>query len=448
MALRVLRRPLAPSLQVPSTRGFERICKLPWFGNPSSKIMFVVDPIVYDEDRDESCPQPGVRPLNSRFMNGLAPFMKSAGISSKDICIVAAAQPVTKEVWDRDKQLGEHIKASHDDFMAAYNLMKPKMIIASGRAAARQVYNRAVKITKIRGIAEFETNLKTIVLPTLGIAQIMRVPEHSETLQADLLTASRIINDGFSLDKENTVENLDYRWCTDLKFLLDNPPERIGLDTESSSYGQTDFPHWYEPSTRLMTVQISDAEGRAYVVPIDYPQDYPGRVKNPKAFVQWRQKIVHQLKRLLENPNVKKVGQNLKHDYLQLKAKLGITMQGYEDDTLMLVHMLNENMQSKALDEIARVHIPKMSGYKDAFRRMYERKVATSEDDESDNDFEASISRMDLVKPKDILAYSAADADVVLRLYHILTALLKKDPKNYNCSRRVGKPALNGLCAV
>jgi len=445
MALAI--RPIK-KLHVPAKpNGFATACKLPWWGNPAAKVMFVVDPVVYDEEK-EKAPTGAIAPLSRRFLEGLAPFMKSAGISSRDICVVSACHPVSRETWDRDKMLGDKIKEAHPEFLAAHAAMKPKLVVAMGKAAARQVYNRAVKITKIRGISEYAADLKAVVLPTLGIAQILRVPEHSETLQADLHTAARIIAAGFSLSKENEALVTDYKWCLDLQFMIDRKPKLIGLDTESSSFGQSDFPHWYLPQSKIMTVQLSDREGTAYVVPIDYPQNYPGKPKTPEACRALRQKLVRQLKTIIEDPEVKKVGQNLKHDYLQMMAKLDIRMQGYEDDTLMLVHMLNENMQSKALDEIARVHIPKMAGYKDQFRRKYERKVKVSEDDDDTGHEEGSISRMDLVNPEDILAYSAADADCVLRLHRILTALLKKDPKNYNCYQKVCMPALRAFCEI
>jgi DNA polymerase I-like protein with 3'-5' exonuclease and polymerase domains len=401
------------------------VCKLPWMGNERGSIMVVVDPvIVAEEDQIERVR----KPLNSHFLDTLAPHMREAGIKGQDCVFISACRPMTKDTFDRDSKLGNIIKEDHDLFLSAWSAVKPKLIITLGKAAARQVMNRAVKVTKVRGVAFDSPALGCPVMPCLGLAHILRVPEHIETFAADIKEAGRIVRDKFTIKEIETVK--DYRWTTDLSELIETVKQYrregkrlvLGLDTESSSFGASEFPHWYVTETKVLTVQLTPREGLSYVVPLNYP-GYP-------VSDVTRRKLIFQLKEILEDPIVGCVGQNIKHDWLQCKVKLGIKFH-IEDDTIMLVHMLNENMISKTLEDISRIYIPQMAGYKDAFERKgYDK------------------SRMDLVPADDILAYSGADSDVVLRLRDILLPKLKADAKLWNCYSRVVLPAIRAFCNV
>ena len=392
---------------------------LPWQGNAKAKVMLVCDPIVYNGDEDAA--PAAVKPMNGKTIKDLAPFMKNAGLRGEDLCIVAACGPVHEDVWKSESKLNKKLKEDNAKFMEAYARLKPQLIISQGKAAIRQVLNRPAKITKLRGVAFRDDHLKTLVMPTLGIAHVSRVPEHGELFAADLATASRIIKRGFKLEEEKTPTN--YKWVTDLSFLLAKKPKVLAVDTEGTCFGAHEFPHWYYPQTKLLTVQLSVKPGEAFVVPIDYP-GFP-------ILPATRAKLVSQLKRLLEDPEVQCVGQNLKFDYLILLKKLGIKMANYAHDILLMAHMLNENMLSKALDDIARVYLPHMSGYKDEFiRKGY------------------SYSRMDLVKPDDLLLYSGGDTDAVIQLFPILLKKLQADPKLFNCYMRVVMPGLRAFCDI
>lgn len=403
-------------INIPAPRTLEGYSGLPWQGNLSAKVMVVVDPIVYKQEKPEA-----LKPMSSSMLKQLAPFMKEAGIKGEDICIVAACSPVQEEVWKNDTKLGKQIKEDNHHFMEAFARLKPQLIISQGKAAIKQVLNRPAKITKMRGVAFRDAHLKTLVMPTLGIAHVSRVPEHGELFQADLLTAARIIKRGFKLDEEKYQKK--YEWCTDISHLLRNKPKIVALDTEASCFGAADFSHWYLPETKVLTVQLTVKGGESLVIPIDYP-GYP-------VDEATRSKLVDQLKQLLEDPKVAVIGQNLKFDFILLLRKLGIRIANYSDDTLLLAHMLNENMLSKSLDDIARVWLPSMSGYKDEFRRKgYD------------------MGRMDLVPPDDILAYSGADSDAVFQLYAILRKKIEADKKLFNCYNRVVMPAMRAFCDV
>ncbi|MCP4672682.1 MAG: DNA polymerase I, partial [Desulfobacula sp.] len=55
---------------------------------------------------------------------------------------------------------------------------------------------------------------------------------------------------------------------------------------------------------------------------------------------------------ILENPDIKKVGQNIKYDYIVL-SRFGITMQGIAFDTMIASYLLNPSVRGHSLDQIA-----------------------------------------------------------------------------------------------
>jgi len=392
-------------------------CALPWQGNASAPIMVVVDPIVYD---GENAPEARV-PMSSKLLSALAPYMQKAGIRGNDCVFISACTPINKDVWASDSRLNKALKADHEKFLEAYSSLKPRLVIAQGKAAIRQVLDRPAKITKMRGVSFHDEKLKCIVMPMLGLGHVLRVPEHGELFQADLLTAARIVKAGYRDTEQKRAKN--YKWVTDLSELIARKPKALSVDTETSTFVDHQFAHWYDTRTKVLCVQLTAQAGESYLVPIDYP-GFP-------IPVPVRTKLVRQLKQLLEDPGIEVFGQNFKYDYLILLRKLGIKVANWSDDILLLAHMLNENMLSKALDDIARVWLPLMAGYKDEFRRKY-----------------PDQGRMDLVHPDDMRDYGGGDSDATFQLRSILLQKIKTDPKLYNCYQRVVMPALRAFCSI
>lgn len=389
-------------------------CNLPFQGNRSAPILVVVDPIVYQEFAPESR-----LPMTKRIMDKLGPYMKNAGFSGNDVVFLSACKPIDEDTWKSDSKLNKAIKNDHNEFKIAVNQLRPRLIIAQGKAAIRQVLNRPAKITKLRGVPFYEESVRSIVMPTLGIAHVLRVPEHAELFEADLRTAAGIVRRDFKLDQEKI--KTDYKWCFDLTPVLARKPKLVAIDIEATAYEKDPFPFYYSKNTRVMTIQLTIRAGETFIVPIDYPG-----MPNPN-----REKCLAQLRQLLGDKSVRVVNQNLKYDLMTLLHVLNIKIANYSDDILLMVHMLNENMLSKSLDDICRVYLPLMGGYKDEFYRKGH-----------------NMARMDLVPPEDMSAYGGADSDAVFQLLPILEQKLKADPKLYNCYQKVVMPALRAFCEI
>lgn len=376
-------------------------------GELTNPILVVCDPPQLEAYRSQM-------PTSMDNLKRLAQAATPVGLGKPDFVFVGLCPPMPPEAADSASRRWKHVEPYVESLWEVIRRANPKAVVTLGELASRAVLGRAVAITKARGQAVEHQGV--LVFPMLSPAFVNRVPEHQPTFNADMLTLAKIKENDF---KPLEATTLDYRWETDIQFLLDNPPPMIGLDTETT--GLT----WYDPAVQIITVQISWARGKAVAVPVD-PVYWPEWAGNLRA----RSKTIAQLKALLENPAVKKTGHNLKFDTQMLKNKLGIEVKGWTDDTQLLAFSLDENMMQKNLDECVRRWVPEMAGYADEFNR------------------EVDKSNMRAVPRDKMLTYSCGDADAALRLFHSLHDRLRRDGKQYNLYRRIMMPAIQAFATT
>jgi DNA polymerase I-like protein with 3'-5' exonuclease and polymerase domains/uracil-DNA glycosylase len=373
-------------------------------GPLSAPIMFVCDPPKLEAHRAQM-------PTDMDALRRIAQAAVPVGFGKADFVFVGLCPPMPEDAVDSASRKWAHVESHVETLWEVIRHANPKCVVPLGELASRAVLGRAVAITKSRGQAVEKDGL--LVMPMLSPAFVNRVPEHAPTFTADMLTLAKLRDNGY---RPLEAERLDYRWCTDIQFLLDEPPEVIGLDTETTGLS------WYDDQTHVITVQISWARGQAVAVPVDpvYWPEWQGAGRQ-------RAKLVGQLKALLENPAVKKTGHNLKFD-VQMLSKLGINLRGWTDDTQLLAFALDENMMQKSLDECVRRWVPEMAGYADEFNR------------------EVDKSNMRAVPRDKMLTYSCGDADAALRLFHTTHDMLRRDRQQYNLYRRIMMPAIQTFC--
>lgn len=417
--LRIKRRPGL------SRKAVKSVKRPDYMGHPSPGILFVVDPVVGHED-DEEAPRVS-QPLPGRQLEFLTQYCEKHRIPRGRAAIVACAPPVPREVWDSQKKLGAHLKEHRAAFTANVISAKPKLIVALGKSAASQTLNRAVQITKARGSPVANDEFGATVFPSLGVAHVIRIPEAEKIFDADFATIKKIVEADFELDYQDEIKR-DYRWVEDLEFMIDRikvskGPFWLSVDTEYEG-GE-----WYQPSSRLLTLQLCDGPGRAYAVPIDY--NHKNHLAAPN--LKLKAKLVKQLKTILEHPKVKVFGQMFKGDFMMIRAKLGIEVANYEDDTICLAHAVDENILNKNLDELTRLFVPALSGYADEFNRdpIHEKKT-----------------RMSKVPPAKMLMYGCGDVDACWRVREATLEILNKDKKALRCHQRVVMPAMRAFCDV
>ena len=121
--------------------------------------------------------------------------------------------------------------------------------------------------------------------------------------------------------------------------------------------------------------------------------------------------MLKKIKAILEDPSIKKVGQNIKFDYIVLK-KNGIKVDPIED-TMLISYTLDAGTNRHNLDTLSEIHLNhKTISYKELVGKGKKK---------------LNFSDIDLDKATE---YAAEDADTTLRLYHHLKARLDEEKLN------------------
>ncbi|MDY0374871.1 MAG: DNA polymerase I [Desulfobacterium sp.] len=168
----------------------------------------------------------------------------------------------------------------------------------------------------------------------------------------------------------------------------------LSVDTETTSQ--------YPMLAKLVGVSFAMDDHRAFYIPLGHTGMDAG---NQPDFKQ----AIEILSPLLENPAVKKVGQNIKYDYIVLKNH-GIRMQGIEFDTMIASHLLNPSHRGHGLDKIAMELLDhKTTPYKEITGRG-KTQIGFNE-----------------VEINEALKYAAEDADITLLCYKILRQRLEEN---------------------
>lgn len=163
--------------------------------------------------------------------------------------------------------------------------------------------------------------------------------------------------------------------------------EFVSIDTETTS---TDAIR-----AELVGLSFSVEENKAFYVPL--PANREEALKYVRIF-----------KPLYENDNILKIGQNIKYDY-EVLNNYGVTLQGKMFDTMIAHYLIqpelhhNMDYMAETLLGYRTIHIEELIGPKGKKQK-----------------------NMRDLSPTDICEYAAEDADITLRLKHVLELRLKE----------------------
>ena len=153
---------------------------------------------------------------------------------------------------------------------------------------------------------------------------------------------------------------------------------------------------------RAVGVSFSCDTGEACYIPLAH--SYLG--VPDQLGVDW---VFDKLKPILEDPEIKKVGQNIKYDFIVLKNE-GVQLQGIAFDTMLASYLLNPSSRAHNMDALALEYLGHTTiKYKDV--------VGTA----------SKEIGFDQVQIDRATEYAAEDADITWRLYEKLSGLLKGD---------------------
>ena len=194
-------------------------------------------------------------------------------------------------------------------------------------------------------------------------------------------------------EKQQNINKKNYHLITNEKEIDEwiNEAEEAGelaIDTETSSLDAH--------QANLVGISLSTRIGRACYIPIGHKFD--GCLD--------KDNVIKKLKPLLEDKSVKKIGQNIKFDFIIL-YKQGINMNSMED-TMLMSYVLDAGKNRHNMDTLSEIHLQhKTISFKEI--------VGTGKK-------EINFSDVELDKA---MEYAAADADITYRLYKIFSKNLK-----------------------
>tara|TARA_B100000575_G_scaffold289739_2_gene292091 strand:- start:339 stop:3110 length:2772 start_codon:yes stop_codon:yes gene_type:complete len=161
----------------------------------------------------------------------------------------------------------------------------------------------------------------------------------------------------------------------------------ISIDTETTSL---------DPMVAdLVGISFACDDNEAYYIPISHK-----KVENLNKNI-----VIKKIKKILEDPSIKKVGQNIKYDLIILK-KYGLEIKPIED-TMLISYTLDAGNNRHNMDTLSELHL----GHKTiSFKEV----VGAGKK-------QLNFSDVDL---KVATKYAGEDADVTLRLYNLLNERL------------------------
>ena len=220
-------------------------------------------------------------------------------------------------------------------------------------------------------------------------------PENSAPIQGDLF--ANFAGEGTGVSENSNLTRLE---MLDIDYqLIDTEEKRkeiiqklltteiLSIDTETTGT---------EPmEAELVGMSFSDAENRAYYVPVPANRD--------EAL-----KIVNELRPLYENENSMKVGQNIKYDMIVLQ-NYGVQVKGKLFDTMLAHYVLQPELRHN-MDYLAEIYLQYQTIHID------ELIGARGKNQKNMRDLPA----------EDVYRYACEDADVTLKLKNVLEKELKE----------------------
>ena len=344
----------------------------------------------------------GVRP------DQIIDFLALTGDSVDNIPGVPKCGPKTAAKW-----LGEY--GTLDEVMARADEVKGK--IGESLRASLEFLPLSRTLTTIKTDVALDQRIEDL-RPGAGDPAALRA--HYERLESRRLLASLdAAADGGEADDPPTVD-VDYETVLE-QGAFDAWLERLAaaelfaFDTETTSLDYM--------QARIVGVSFAVEPGHAAYVPLAHA--YPGAPDQLD-----RDAALAALKPLLEDPQRRKVGQNLKYD-MSVLANHGIHLRGIAYDTMLESYVLNAGGGRHDMDSLAERHL----GHKTIHFEDIAGKGARQ-------------LTFDQVPLEQAGPYAAEDADITLRLHQALWPQLQQAPSLCRVFEEIEVPLVSVLSRI
>lgn len=191
--------------------------------------------------------------------------------------------------------------------------------------------------------------------------------------------------------------------------------KRFAIDTETTSLDYR--------IAEMVGFSVAFDASDAYYIPLAH--DYEGAPEQLN-----RDAIIQQIKPILEDPSVEKIGHHLKYD-AHIFENHGIHLQGWYFDTMLASYVLNAVTTRHGMDDVARVYLSHLT-------TTFEQVAGKGAKQKTFNQIEIETAGH----------YAAEDAHVTYRLYEVLERKLKEIPELINILHHIEMPVASVLATM
>ena len=279
--------------------------------------------------------------------------------------------------------LGESQNDQLIEYFARYEFKRWLNEVMNGADSITQTTEQPVKINQYQVTSPAQNSIENSAVENTPKIQIDRTKYETLLTQADLM-----------------------RWIEKL-----NAAKLIAVDTETDSLDYM--------SANLVGISFALENGEAAYLPLqlDY-LDAPKTLEKSTA--------LSAIKPILENPNIHKIGQNIKFDE-SIFARHGIELQGVEFDTMLLSYTLNSTGRHN-MDDLA--------------KRYLGHETIEFESIAGKGKGQLTFNQIPLEQATE---YAAEDADVTMKLQQALWLKLQEEPTLVELYKTMELPLLHVL---
>ena len=243
-----------------------------------------------------------------------------------------------------------------------------------------------------------------------ALIQLYKELEFKSWLSELLSNAPSIENKKYKQYEIILTEEKFKPWLAELK-----NSTLIAFDTETTSLDYME--------AKLVGVSFAITPGKAAYVP--FAHDY----ENAPTQLS-KDYVLQQLKPILENSTIKKIGQNSKYD-IEVLANADIQLQGIAYDTMLESYVLDSTSNNRDMDSLALKYL----GWR----------TITFEDVAGKGAKQLTFNQIDIEKAG---TYAAEDADVTLQLHQSLWPRLEKEKGMEHLFSTVEMPLISVLARM
>ena len=191
--------------------------------------------------------------------------------------------------------------------------------------------------------------------------------------------------------------------------------DHFAIDTETTSLDYR--------IAELVGFSVAFDANDAYYIPLAHDYENAPEQLNREA-------VLAQIKPILENEKVRKIGHHLKYD-AHIFANHGIIIQGWYFDTMLASYVLNAAATRHGMDDVARVYLSHLT-------TTFEQIAGKGAKQKTFNQIELEVAAH----------YAAEDAHVTYRLYEVLSAKLQPFPELVNILHNIEMPVARVLTGM